>query len=209
MTPSESSAPSPLPYRDRKIGLVVFGLLTVFGGLCCVLFLVLILFAQTLAAKQGTRPSPHGSLGMIATLYGGGAVALCWLGIASMMARRWARALLLIGSRSWLISGSVATLISAETLKKVFAVGALNATSTAVTSPPNPALAYWIAIAFLGIFGVLLPFHVDAFLPQPQCSRDVRSARSSRTLDRSLSLAGPGGVGLVGFQRRHVSGARL
>jgi len=95
------------PYKDRKAGLVIFGVLTMGMGLLCGLLVPLVIFAQSMAAKApGAHPvQPPQQLVMISGVYGIAAIVLIWLGIGSIMARRWARALLLVYSWSWLITG--------------------------------------------------------------------------------------------------------
>ena len=96
--------PPPIEFEDRKAGLVVFGILTMLIGGVCALFVPLLIFGQTMAAKSGAPQSNQTLLPAMVT-YGGLAVALVWLGIGSMKAERWARALLLIFSWSSLIIG--------------------------------------------------------------------------------------------------------
>jgi hypothetical protein len=97
------------PYKDRKAGLVLFGVLTLLMGLVGLLFVLLTLLAPTMAASQGNAapaPPPHQvffSAGVLLFF----AVAFIWLGIGSIMARRWARALMLIGAWAGLAIGIV------------------------------------------------------------------------------------------------------
>ncbi|MBN8246273.1 MAG: hypothetical protein J0L84_02375 [Verrucomicrobia bacterium] len=101
--------PHPLTHRDRSTRLILFGVLTVvFGGLS--LALVPLMFMSLLAG-----PAAGGAGSRVATLipgvmlYGGLGALLVTLGIGSILARRWARALLLIGAWSTLAVGLVAT----------------------------------------------------------------------------------------------------
>lgn len=93
--------PSCPGFKDRKVGLVVFGIFTILAGAFCALFVPLMIFAPK--AAGGTTNFPALFLG--AGLYGTLAVALIWLGIGSVLAKRWARALLLIVSWGVLIMG--------------------------------------------------------------------------------------------------------
>ena len=95
--------PLPLPseFKDRKIGLVVLGVFTLLAGGLCALLIPLMLFGSK---AGGAAPNPQVMLPVI-FMYGTMAVALIWLGVGSMMARRWARALLLIASWATLIMG--------------------------------------------------------------------------------------------------------
>jgi len=117
--PSAPAFPPPI-FKDRKAGLVAFGILTVLMGVICALFVPLMILGQSMAAKSGVGQSTQTMVPALMT-YGLLAVALVWLGIGSMKARRWARALLLIFSWSWLIIG-------------VITVGALAAMFPQITS---------------------------------------------------------------------------
>ena len=105
MNTESFSDPTMLPdYKDRSTGLTIFGILTLLLGCLCGLFVPLILLGQVMAAKVPNAPAPN-LLTILPgiVLYGVLAVALTWLGIGSIMKRRWARALLLIFSWTWLV----------------------------------------------------------------------------------------------------------
>jgi hypothetical protein len=114
MTEQQRSSPVGPGHRDRSLGLAVFGVIEILLGI-----LGLLLVPATLVATAATR-----SLGgagatpdwrtvgpglVVYTLLG---VALIWLGVGSVRARRWARALLLALSWLWLITGALALLMS-------------------------------------------------------------------------------------------------
>jgi hypothetical protein len=121
--------PAPLPdYQDRSTGLMVFGLLTLLLGCLAGLFVPLLLAGQIMAAKAADAPpANHAAIVPGLVVYGGLAVALICLGVGSMLARRWARALLLIFSWSWLVTGICLTATMPFLMGKVFA-----------NLPPNP-----------------------------------------------------------------------
>ena len=96
----------PIEFEDRKTGLIVFGILTTLLGGLCALFVPLMFFSLTMSAKAGVPTSMQAILPAV-SVYGILAVVLIWLGVGSIMARRWARALLLIFSWSWLLMGVV------------------------------------------------------------------------------------------------------
>src|SRR3954469_578396 len=95
LLPSDAA---PLPdYKDRSTGLLIFGILTLLLGCLSGLLVPLMLFGQTVAAKAPNAPPVnHAAVVPGVIIYGLLAVALVWLGIGSIKARRWARALLLI-----------------------------------------------------------------------------------------------------------------
>lgn len=95
-------------FRDRKVGLVVFGVLQIALGGICALMAPLMLLGAIMSSRLGASSAAQMS---VATMIPGVvfyvllAVWFIWLGIGSIMARRWARALLLVSSWMWLICG--------------------------------------------------------------------------------------------------------
>ncbi len=154
-TPVEPIVPA---YKDRSTGLVVFGILTLLLGGLCGLFVASGLLGQVVAAR--TNPGLANMAAMLSgiVLYGVLAVALIWLGIGSIKARRWARALLLIFSWSWLVMGIIMLVVMGFVMPKVFAN--LPSTGTA-NQPAMPPGAIGVAMVFMflffGIFFVLAP----------------------------------------------------
>lgn len=148
---------SPLPFKDRKTGLVIFGAITVLMGCCSALLVPLVIFGRTLAANS-SNPPPSSPIVFPVVLYGFFAVALVSLGIGSIRARRWARAILVIWSWSWLIIGVMSLLVFA------FMAPQLIATIQAARLPGQPeftATTRYILvltpIVILGTMYVLLP----------------------------------------------------
>ncbi len=93
--PGASIPPPPLPYRDQKTGLTVFGIFEILIG-CFFLFSLLASLVGTLLLRN--RPEMGGqfvarSLFSTVLLLGGIATVFITLGIGSIKARRWARAL--------------------------------------------------------------------------------------------------------------------
>jgi hypothetical protein len=101
-----SSGPSTPDYRDRRTGLIVFGILVILLGGLCALMIPLMLFGQSMAAQRGGAAN-YVMVIPTALTYLILAAALIWLGIGSIMVRRWARALLLIVAWSWLGIGII------------------------------------------------------------------------------------------------------
>lgn len=103
--------PPPLPpdasHRDRHGGLIAFGLFSILIG---ALFLVTVpttVIAQVALTRQAGQAFEFGqvlpTIGLMSLL---GAAAI-WLGVGSMQARRWARALLLCCSSIALVGGLI------------------------------------------------------------------------------------------------------
>lgn len=146
-------------YKDRSTGLLIFGIMTVLLGCLCGLFVPLMLFGQIMAAKAPNAPPANTAAILPAmAIYSGLAVALIWLGIGSLMARRWARALLLIFSWSWLVMGIFMTAVTPFFMAKVFAHMPANARTGQPAMPPAAISGTIIfMVLFLCVFFVVLP----------------------------------------------------
>lgn len=107
----DPALPTAVAFKDRKVGLVVFGSLTAFLGLLAALFVPLMILASHLPAQPNAPARPN--MSPIAAIYAVLAIVLIWLGIGSIMARRWARALLAVWSWSWLVMGLIAIAVLA------------------------------------------------------------------------------------------------
>lgn len=123
----------PMPYEDRSAGLVVFGILTILVGCLAGLLIPSMLFARATSAKALGGAVALPTIVTVILTYGVLAAALVWLGIGSMMARRWARALLLIFFWSWLIMGFFL-------IFRVFFLPKELATAPSAGTPGHPAM---------------------------------------------------------------------
>jgi hypothetical protein len=95
-------------FKDRKTGLVVFGILEVGLGVLYAFLSLLVIFSTIISAIPNKSSAAPMSAGMTipgVLLYGLLAVWFIWMGIGSIKARRWARALLLVSSWIWLVGG--------------------------------------------------------------------------------------------------------
>jgi hypothetical protein len=82
---------------------------------------------------------------------------LIWLGIGSINLKRWARALLLITSWSWLVIGITTTVSMAIFLPKVYAQAGASA-ANAQPAPSSVVIAMMIfMMIFMGVFFVIVP----------------------------------------------------
>lgn len=104
MVSPELPVSSSASYTDRKGGLVAFGIMTMCLGGIFALLVPLIIFSMSIAPK-GLPGQDLKAIIPAVVFYGLMAVVLIWLGIGSIKARRWARALLLILSWSALLIG--------------------------------------------------------------------------------------------------------
>jgi len=95
-------------FKDRKTGLLVFGILQIiFGGFCALMVPFMIFGMIASAVLDNSAAAPMSPTMMIPAflLYTLMAVWFICMGIGSIKARRWARALVLVSSCLWLISG--------------------------------------------------------------------------------------------------------
>jgi hypothetical protein len=176
-------AAAPLPdYKDRSTGLVVFGILTLLLGGLAGLMVPLMLFGQMIAARAPDAPPvSHAALLPAIGIYGGLAVALIWLGIGSIMARRWARALLLIFSWSWLVMGVGMTAIMPFVMGKSFANLPPNVKTGQPTMSPGMITGMVIGMTiFFFMFFVLVPA-VWTFFYQSRHVKATCEARDPET----------------------------
>ena len=146
-------------YKDRSTGLMVFGILTLLLGCLAGLIVPLMWFGQMMAAKVPNAPSANAAAFVPAVaIYGCLAVALIWLGIGSIKARRWARALLLIFSWSWLVMGVLMTAVMPVFMVKVMANLPTNTQNgQPVMSPAAMTGMIIFMVLFNGVFFVVVP----------------------------------------------------
>jgi len=142
-------------YKDRYVGLVIFGILTLLLGGLIGLFIPLMLFGLAASAKTTGTPVNMAALAPAICIYGVLAVALVWLGIGSIMARRWARALLLIFSWTWLVFGVVITIVLAFVLPTMLPTLPASGANGQPAVPMLPILIGTFVV--FGIAFVLLP----------------------------------------------------
>jgi hypothetical protein len=114
------TTPPPLEYRNRRTGLLLFGIFEIILGAICALFIPLILFARMVARQQVYASQPPPPLAPAIAIYGLLAVALIWLGVGSILARRWARALLLCASAVALCVGVIAGVLGAFMMPQIW-----------------------------------------------------------------------------------------
>ena len=155
----EITVPSPGDFKDRKIGLIIFGVLTMcFGGLCAIMVMVMFL-AQSLP-KQPNVPQNPQALILATAMYGGMAIVLAVLGIGSILARRWARALLLIFSWGWLLIGLflvAGTLILISSPGFAASMQAARPAGQAAMPVDTMKIFAFVSLGISGVFFLLLP----------------------------------------------------
>jgi MFS family permease len=95
-------------FKDRKTGLIVFGILQIILGAICALMVPFMILGAVMSATLDKNPAGSINIGAVisgAFFYALAAASFIWLGIGSIKARRLARALILIFAWLGLISG--------------------------------------------------------------------------------------------------------
>lgn len=109
MVESEKGNTAP-NFKDRKGWLIVFGILQIIlGGFCSIgtLFMILGFFIAASIDNNANPPMNLSAMIPGVLMYLVFAVWFIWMGVGSIKARRWARALVLTTSWIWLISGII------------------------------------------------------------------------------------------------------
>jgi hypothetical protein len=180
--PSMSSSEQPprdASYRDRSVGLVLFGVVEILIGVFWALMipLALISAAATRAlGGPGASPELRGVVPGLA-IYGLIAVAFVVLGIGSIRARRWARALTLVLSWLWLVTGVMAMVASWWLLPALWSQMGV----AAGVPREGLALVMLTTTVILGFIYVVLPGAFVLFYR----SRHVAATCRARDLGRS------------------------
>ena len=156
VVPSEELIP--MPHQDRSVGLKVFGILTLLLGVMCGLLVPLMFLGQAMAARIHQAPNDISMLLPAVGMYGGLAMVLVWLGIGSIKAKRWARALMLIFSWSWLVVGVIAVTVMAFVLPRILANPPPNPATGRPALPPGAMEVIMVfTFAFYGVVFIVMP----------------------------------------------------
>lgn len=183
----------PASYKDRSAGLKVFGVLTILLGVVAGLFSILMLVG--LMASRNTDAPPTSVQGIVLAvgMYLFLAVAFIWLGVGSIQARRWARALLLIISWSWLVIGVTTMIGMAVFLPKILA-GISGATDKNQALPPSAqaGMAGVMTVMFVifAVIFIIMPIIWTVFYQ----SRDVKATCEARDTSARWTDACPSPV---------------
>ncbi len=95
-------------FRDMKTGLMVFGILLVIGGGFCAMaipMMILALAVSSLVETDSAAALRPATVVPAVAIYAAAAAWFITMGIGSIRARRWARALVLVTSWMWLVGG--------------------------------------------------------------------------------------------------------
>jgi hypothetical protein len=167
-------------FKDRRTGLLVFGILEILLGVLCVLLVgFTVLVARTTGAALNSRVMLPGMLPYIAL-----AAAFVWLGIGSIRCRRWARALLLILAWSWLCVGVITVPFMGFLMPRILAASAPNGQGL-------PRVPLVVEIVFQLVFMTLFLVVVPGVLVFFYQSRHVKATCEARDPVRRWTDACP------------------
>ncbi len=150
------------PCHDRKTGLIAFGLLQVAIGGLCALFVPLIWAGAALSRAAGAEGGPQldtKALAPALLIYGAGAAWFIWMGVGSMLARRWARALTVAASWLWLVCGVSALIATWITLPDLFS----QLSAQGQLPVPMVTMIKVFMLGFMAIIYVALPLTFALF----------------------------------------------
>jgi hypothetical protein len=177
-----------LAYRDRRSGLMAFGIVQIIFGLLAALGVPFILLAAVFSGRSGGGRMPAGGYALVLASYTLAAIILITLGVGSIQARRWARAFTLITSWMWLVGGSVTTVLLAFALPSSFLSVSRRAAETNPATAPLPegmlAGILTFMIVFCSIFLVLLPLVFVWFYRKKDVEETVKHRSPQDWTDR-------------------------
>lgn len=154
--------------EHKRTGLIVFGIIWILIGLAQG-SMSLMMVATATAGVSGPGAPPERTLIFSALFYVVLGACFATLGIGSIMARRWARALILIGSWMWLIIGVLSVIVLILLLPKMLAT-----TLPAEQRSAVPFMIGCISVIF-GLFFVLLPGLSILFYRRPKVKAAVEA----------------------------------
>jgi hypothetical protein len=197
-----------MAFKDRKIGLVIFGIIHIIIGIFCALGIPLTIFSMMTASMFDTSVAPPMSIGqmiLVVILYLLLAVWFVWMGVGSILARKWARALILITSWLWLIGGLLSFIFMLLFLPDIFAPMAMGEEMTKEIVVVIQSIVFgFVAVILVIIPGVFVLFyssrHVKATCEQrdPQVRWTDRVPLSVITVSSLLGVVAVS-MPLLGF----------
>jgi hypothetical protein len=167
-------------YRDRGTGLVIFGVFQIILGLLAALMVPLVALGAIMSRlAPGGAMRPGQFISGVAS-YAFVAAALIGLGIGSVQMKRWARALTLVTSCYWLITGALITVLLTAVLP-VTMRGVLAQARNNTPGGPSPemstgimAVILTLMIIFAAFFLVMVPIAFVVFYGRKDVAQTVR-----------------------------------
>lgn len=142
-------------FKDRTTGLIVFGILEIILGAFCALMAPLVIFGifASDGLHKGGLSTNAGAIIPSILVYILKAAGFIWMGIGSIKARRWARALWLIVSWVWLTSGIMALTFTLSFLPSMY-----DQMGKSGQMPQQmAAIVKYTTIGFVVVFYVIMP----------------------------------------------------
>lgn len=158
-------------HKDRTLGLIIFGVVSILIGACCALLVPLMFLSVALSETVTGGGVDVRSASSASALYGFMAAVFVWLGIGSIRARRWARELLLSLSWIWLMTGICSIVIGILVVPAV--VG-----NTGVDTGIPPEMTMIVMLVIFGLIGslyVVLPALFVLFYRSPHVAATCRA----------------------------------
>lgn len=159
------AAPPPVPFKNRRGWLIVFGIIEIL--MACLFFLlgVFVVIAVTML-NHGTRPAgtpelPVGGVVMGAVFYAGLGVVFLVLGVGLIRCRNWARIATQIVSGCWLLTGLISTVFL------IFVFPSMMRQQGTALPPDQLRIMFVVLGVFMGGMMVLLPGILLAFNSLP------------------------------------------
>ncbi len=166
--PKAMTLPPDPGYSDRKTGLVVFGIAEMLLGFFCALAVPMLLIGQIFARRGPEMPHPPPVLPVL-TMYALMAVAFIWLGIGSILARRWARAILLCLSAVALCGGAIGSVALSFVMPRILDTIAQNS-----PQPIQPGAMVVVKVVAMGVIFfmyIVIPGALFLFYRSPHVKR--------------------------------------
>ncbi len=195
------------PYKDRKVGLIVFGVLQIIiGGFCALAVPMMILSAVMVSTSAPNTGVSATAMIPAILVYAVAAVAFVWLGIGSILARRWARALHLVFSSIMFVSGLLGSIMAIFFLR-----GMLGGMPHQEQLPPGfQAMMMGITVFVIGFIYIIIPGAHILFYRSPNVKatcedRDPRERWTDRCPLTVIALCvlvimwGCGQLSMVGY----------
>jgi hypothetical protein len=159
MAECEVTVESPV-FKDKKVRLVVFGVLQIILGSLCALIVPLIIVGMIAAHKNAAEGVNFKAIIPGTLFYVLLAVWFIWMGIGSVMARRWARAIILISSWLWLIGGVLGFIFILRIIPNMYdKMSESGQISEAMVTGMKIGMITFMAIFYVIIPGLLVLFY--------------------------------------------------
>ena len=158
-------------HKDRTLGLIIFGVVSILIGGFCALLIPLMFLSVALSETVTGGGVDVRSASSASALYGFMAAVFVWLGIGSIRARRWARELLLSVSWIWLLTGICSMVIGILVVPAV-----VGGTGVDTGIPPEMTMIVMLVIfALIGSLYVVLPALFVLFYRSPHVAATCRA----------------------------------